>query len=139
MALSLQQTTDKGITANYHRISDIKIDFNARKLTVRVASYVSDTYRDHEREHNVALQELKVKRELLDQLIQNASEDNEADRAELTAEINENQLSMTADDAVKDSSVYQNSYDLDLQANYDRATVYELLKGLPEFDGATDV
>ncbi len=139
MALSLKQTTDKGITANYHRISGISIDFNSHKLTVKVASYASADYRDHEQDFNKALIELKNKRELLDELIKNASDDNEAERIKLTAEINESPLAMTSDDAIKDVSVYQNNYDLELTDNYDRVTVYELLKGLPEFDGATDV
>lgn len=143
MALLLKQTTDKGITASYHRISNIEIDFNTGELNIYVSSYSSSEYRDQEKDFNKSLSELKQKRELLDQLIQNASDENEADRIKLTTEINENPLAMTSDDAIKELKVYDRKYIADVSKisgdDFGRDNIYKYLMTLPEFSGAESV
>lgn len=141
MGLLLQQTTSRGITANYHRLSEIHADFTLNKLFVKVASYVTADYRHQEISFNVELKELKDLRQELDELNLIPTEDNEERRIELDTKIKASPLAQVPSDAIRDLTIYERVYELTLLASdkMTRAELYEQLKELPEFENATDV
>lgn len=141
MALGKAITSPNGVVTNYHRVVGAKFKFEREQFTValRVASYVSDTVRQAEidaHEYNVLL---NATQQQLDELVANASEENEQQRQELSEALNNLHENPVA--YVEQYHAVEREYD-NLHVLEEELTlegVYNKLKQLPEFADAVDV
>jgi hypothetical protein len=121
MALSKRMALDNGVSTNYHRIVGVNVVTNVQN-TIEVASYTSRSKRIDEK----AWYEEAARR---DDLARKGKE-------ELTED--EEALLMTAQEHMNvfiETNVYDTPYDQSMTVE----AAYGYLKGLPEFDGASDV
>lgn len=128
MAIKQQVTSVSGATTEYHRISHLMADFTERKAEVVVASYLNETKRDEEKSKSVEQDNKAVLMEELDELVTNATEENEARRIELTNQINSLPEYTPDDVAPRNISVERHEITWPAGTDFNLEYVYNWLK-----------
>lgn len=139
MALKIARELQSGIVTEVHRIIGTVIDFNNHFIEITVASYVNGEKRETEIANEKALKDFVELKAKLDDLVQNATEENEQERQELSEQINEiveNGQPTTPDLSI---ATFKHRLFLTGRDKYNRSDLYKYLKTLPEYAGAEDV
>ncbi len=130
MAIELKMTDDVGSSTTYHRISEIKYDFEKNQLSVLMKSYMNEGYRSIEKTQLdqmladiVLYYELKQKEELTEE---EQSALNSLNIQELEA--------LKIENKSKDSFLVTIGIDIDI-----RADVYGRLMQLNLFENSTSI
>lgn len=89
MAIKLNTTHISGAKADYHRISEAAIDFNTSEAQIVVLSYMETSKRNEEKDLKKYIKEQEALREQLDELMKDATPENEEERIELSQKIND--------------------------------------------------
>lgn len=138
MALLKEQTLPNGTVVKYHRIVKVLSDFNDGSTSVLVASYASPDIRSSEVESYTTKEAIMQMRERLDALTASPTEENEAERIELTEALNDYYQDMNSYEP-KDLTVLTREYPVEDGENMNRGDMYRYLKTLPDFHGATKI
>ena len=78
-----------GVSTEYHRISDVSFDLKNKKLAIVFSSYLDESKRDKEKKALENNKKLDALYEELDRLVKNPTPDNELERRNLSAQIND--------------------------------------------------
>lgn len=127
MALKQQITNIAGATTDYHRISEVHVDYTKRIANIIVLSYIGIAKRNEEKvQTSLSNQRDKITEELKE-LVVNPTAENEARRNELSAQLAS--LLQTLED-VAPRNILRASYEITLPAdtNFSLELAYNWLK-----------
>lgn len=131
MALSKLISNEVGVSANYHRIVESKIDFDINQQTIIIKSYTDETYRNKEK---TQLAEIETKISRYYELVSKESLTEE--------EISELQLLNIQElEARKITDLSINTVVTTIPISEDtRAKLYDIIEStIPIFDGSTAI
>lgn len=139
MAIEIKRTLDNGIVVLHHRIGRVLSDFTKGEIKVELVSYVKKDIRIKEQKNLQDFNTVEYIRHKLDELTLNPTEENEAERQQLSDQMN----AFFDDNIVTISNpqplaITTTEYSLPATGELSRTEIYEHLKTLPEFAGATD-
>lgn len=128
MAIKQAITSITGSTTEYHRISEVTIDYQTRKVAMKVLSYLDSTKRDEEKgSASQNFQRDTIMKEL-EALVINPTPENEARRIELSNQINAMPLQTVEDAAPRNISSDIHEFDLPQDTDFTLEYAYNWLK-----------
>lgn len=138
MALFKEITNQKGVTSRYFRISNVALDIDSKNIVITLKEYTSNTYRNKEKEISALQNEINERREYIDTLNTNYSENKE----EIITKNNELRVVINKLNEMKSQDYYivEQKYNFDFEdKEYSLSTCYGLLKTLELFKDSKDV
>ena len=138
MALFKEITNQKGVTSRYFRISNVALDIDSKNIVITLKEYASNTYRNKEKEISGLQNEINERREYIDTLNTNYSENKE----EIITKNNELRVVINKLNEMKSQDYYivEQKYNFDFEdKEYSLSTCYGLLKTLELFKDSKDV
>lgn len=138
MALFKEITNQKGVTSRYFRISNVALDIDSKNIVITLKEYASNTYRNKEKEISDLQNEINERREYIDTLNTNYSENKE----EIITKNNELRVVINKLNEMKSQDYYivEQKYNFDFEdKEYSLSTCYGLLKTLELFKDSKDV
>lgn len=135
MAIKQEIVALSGATAEYHRISEVHVDYTKREATISVLSYLGESKRDEEKQQTLKSAERQALMDELDKLVVEPTEDNEARRIELSEQINA--MSSPTPESVEPRNMFMATYTIKLpnDADFTLAFAYGWLKEHIYVDG----
>lgn len=138
MALFKEITNQKGVTSRYFRISNVALNIDSKNIVITLKEYTDDTYRNKEKEISELQNEINERREYIDTLNTNYSENKE----EIITKNNELMVVINKLNEMKSQDYYivEQKYNFDFEdKEYSLSTCYGLLKTLELFKDSKDV
>lgn len=138
MALFKEITNQKGVTSRYFRISNVALNIDSKNIVITLKEYTDDTYRNKEKEISALQNEINERREYIDTLNTNYSENKE----EIITKNNELRVVINKLNEMKSQDYYivEQKYNFDFEdKEYSLSTCYGLLKTLELFKDSKDV
>lgn len=137
MALKKEVTFNNGVKLEYHRIGDVQLNNKTKKTEVSVISYVSEEFRNQEKDN---LEKLTRHEELLDLIIkENEKEETERDTEQIISWSDEaNELVGTYIEDL-DLSVLKMDFSFENITDISMSNLYNLIKQDDFFLGSEDI
>lgn len=137
MALKKEVTFNNGVKLEYHRIGDVQLNNKTKKTEVSVISYVSEEFRNQEKDN---LEKLTRHEELLDLIIkENEKEETERDTEQIISWSDEaNELAGTYIEDL-DLSVLKMDFSFENITDISMSNLYNLIKQDDFFLGSEDI
>ena len=136
MGLLKEKILSNGIKVNYHKIDNVLIDTEIRKIKVTMNSYVDESIREIEKEQ----QEKKLLSEELNNFIDKNIGTKDKEIEEQIIE-KTNQYNEIIDNLIDTSKfvIEKNKYELEYNTDISFEDIYNQLKQLDDFKNAKDI